>query len=124
MESLPPERLTSSSPVLARARRIAVIIIGGTLLLIALLMIPVPGPLTLPPLFAGLAVLAIEFVWARRLLSRAKQTSVAATKDVRQRGKFLRAAHRVWVAFHQESRVGLFFRGIRVRYRRWRRARG
>lgn len=120
MDTNPPEQ-PAPSPVFATARRIVVIVIGGTLLVIAAAMIPIPGPLTLPPLFAGLAVLAIEFVWARRLLSRARQTSVAAAKDMRDRGRFLRAAHRVWAAFHQESRVGLFFRGIRLRWKRWRR---
>lgn len=47
-------------------------IVGGFLLLgagIAMIALPGPGWLTV---FAGLAILAAEFVWARRLLDRLK----------------------------------------------------
>ena len=49
-----------------------VLIIGGTVLLIGIVMIVTPGPafIVIP---AGLAVLAIEFEWARRLLKKARR---------------------------------------------------
>jgi drug/metabolite transporter (DMT)-like permease len=56
------------------ARRIVVLVIGVTLLLIGVAMIVLPGPGILVILF-GLAVLATEFVWARQLLKRIKQTA-------------------------------------------------
>ncbi len=56
-----------------RIKRIFTVIIGFTLLLIGLAMIVLPGPAVLIiPL--GLAVLATEFVWAKRLLRKLKST--------------------------------------------------
>jgi tellurite resistance protein TerC len=48
-----------------------VLILGGTVLLVGLLLIVLPGPafVVIP---VGLAILATEFAWARRLLARAK----------------------------------------------------
>ncbi len=52
-------------------KKIIVTVVGGTLLLfgIALLVLPGPAFVVIP---LGLAVLATEFVWARRWLRRAK----------------------------------------------------
>lgn len=62
------------------ARRIVVAVVGSTLILIGLALLVLPGPGTVV-LVMGLAVLSIEFVWARRLLRRAKDgaTSVFET---------------------------------------------
>ena len=51
------------------ARRIAVLVGGGTLLAVGLALTVLPGPavVVIP---AGLAVLAIEFHWARRWLHK------------------------------------------------------
>lgn len=50
-----------------QARRIVILIVGSTVLLIGVVMIVLPGPaLLVIPL--GLSVLAIEFAWARRWL--------------------------------------------------------
>jgi tellurite resistance protein TerC len=58
--------------VLKRARRLVVAVIGGTVLLVGVAMIVLPGPaLVVIPL--GLAILATEFVWARRLLERVRE---------------------------------------------------
>lgn len=52
-------------------RRVIVAIIGFTVLLIGVAMIVLPGPaVVVIPL--GLAILATEFVWARRVLKKAK----------------------------------------------------
>lgn len=54
------------------ARKLVVAVVGTTLLLIGIVMTITPGPaMVLIPL--GLAVLAIEFAWARRLLCRVKE---------------------------------------------------
>lgn len=60
-----------SSGVLRAARKVAVLIVGGTVLAVGVALIVLPGPafLVIP---AGLAILATEFLWARRLLRRAK----------------------------------------------------
>jgi len=52
-------------------RRAVVALIGFTVLLIGLAMVVLPGPaIIVIPL--GLAILATEFVWARRLLEKAR----------------------------------------------------
>lgn len=57
--------------VFRHIRKIAVLIVGGTVLLIGVALIILPGPafIVIP---AGLAILAIEFAWARRLLKKAQ----------------------------------------------------
>jgi uncharacterized protein (TIGR02611 family) len=63
-------------------RRAVVAVIGFTVLLIGLAMVVLPGPAVIViPL--GLAILATEFVWAKRLLERAKAT--IARKDPRKK---------------------------------------
>jgi uncharacterized protein (TIGR02611 family) len=53
-------------------RRTVVAVVGATIVLIGVLLIVLPGPGALVILL-GLAVLGSEFVWARRLIQRAKQ---------------------------------------------------
>lgn len=54
------------------ARRIAVSLAGGTVLLVGIIMIVAPGPafVVIP---AGLAILSLEYAWARYWLKRVKQ---------------------------------------------------
>lgn len=53
------------------ARRVVTAVVGGTVVLIGVVMLVTPGPaMVLIP--AGLAILAIEFAWARRLLRRVR----------------------------------------------------
>ena len=53
------------------ARRLIILVLGGTVLLIGVVMIFTPGPaLVVIPL--GLAILGLEFAWARRLLRRVR----------------------------------------------------
>ena len=51
--------------------RLGVGIVGGAVLIGGIFLIPYPGPGWLV-VFAGLAILAIEFPWARRLLDYAR----------------------------------------------------
>jgi YHS domain-containing protein len=59
---------------LRQARRLVVIVVGFTVLLmgVALLVLPGPAVVVIP---VGLAILATEFVWAGRLLNRMKQAT-------------------------------------------------
>jgi tellurite resistance protein TerC len=54
---------------LKQAKRLIVIVVGFTVLTIGIAMIVLPGPafIVIP---LGLAILAGEFVWARRLLNK------------------------------------------------------
>ena len=55
----------------AQVKKVAVGIIGGTVLLLGIALIVLPGPavVVIP---AGLAILATEFAWAQRWLQKAK----------------------------------------------------
>lgn len=54
------------------AKRIVVIAVGSTILVIGIVMIVFPGPaiIAIP---VGLAILGIEFAWARRWLRRIRE---------------------------------------------------
>jgi uncharacterized protein (TIGR02611 family) len=73
------------SGALKQARRLIVLVVGTTILAIGVAMIVLPGPafVFIP---AGLATLASEFVWARRLLDRVK-AEISRQKDLRLGGK-------------------------------------
>ena len=68
---------------LRQARRIVVLVLGGTLLLLGIVMIVLPGPaFVVIPL--GLAVLALEFTWARRWLRHIKQAAQQLNSSARR----------------------------------------
>lgn len=57
---------------LKQAKRLVVVVIGFTILAAGVAMIVLPGPaVVVIPI--GLAILATEFIWARKLLVRAKE---------------------------------------------------
>ncbi|GII75882.1 hypothetical protein Sru01_08640 [Sphaerisporangium rufum] len=59
--------------------KIVVGVLGAALVIGGLVLVPLPGPGWLI-VFAGLAVLAVEFTWAHRLLEFAKRTLAAWTE--------------------------------------------
>jgi tellurite resistance protein TerC len=63
--------MTITESFLRQARRVIIAVIGFTVLLVGVALLVLPGPafLVIP---AGLAILAIEFAWARRWLQRIK----------------------------------------------------
>lgn len=58
-----------------KVRRIVILVVGCTVVLVGIAMIALPGPafIVIP---LGLAILATEFVWARRLLQRVKKNAM------------------------------------------------
>lgn len=55
------------------ARRVAIAVLGTTIVLLGIIMIVTPGPaLIVIPI--GLAVLGLEFAWARLWLKRLRET--------------------------------------------------
>lgn len=64
------------------ARRIVILVIGSTVVLIGITMIVLPGPavVVIP---AGLAILATEFLWARRLLQRLRREARTLAEGAR-----------------------------------------
>ena len=65
--------------------RIVVGVVGTALVVGGLLLVPLPGPGWLI-VFAGLALMATEFTWARRLLEFAKKTLSAWTGWLKRQG--------------------------------------
>lgn len=62
------------------ARRIVIAVIGGTLLLGGVIMIVTPGP-GLAAILLGLAILAIEFTWAKLWLAKVKHSVTAEGRE-------------------------------------------
>ncbi len=60
------------------AKRIVVVVIGGTVTLIGVALIVLPGPafIVIP---IGLSILATEFLWAKRWLQKARQMAARLT---------------------------------------------
>jgi uncharacterized protein (TIGR02611 family) len=71
---------------LQHARRVIKIVVGFTLLAagIAMLVLPGQGILTI---MAALAILATEYVWARRLLEQMKQKGRDTMDAIRRKPK-------------------------------------
>jgi UPF0716 family protein affecting phage T7 exclusion len=74
------------SQVPAPVRKLIVVVIGFTLIAIGGVLIILPGPFTLPFVIGGLFVLAIEFTWAKSLLTKAQES--AKKVDPRKLNKF------------------------------------
>ena len=55
-------------------KKVFIALIGGTVMLVGLAMLVLPGPGMLV-IAGGLAILATEFFWARRALRKAKGTA-------------------------------------------------
>lgn len=64
------------------ARRIAVFVVGSTVLVIGIALIVLPGPalLVIP---IGLAILSIEFAWARLWLRKVRESISNTASDAR-----------------------------------------
>ena len=55
-----------------RMRRIIVLFGGGGMIGLGGVLIVLPGPFTLPFVLGGLALMATEYAWARRMLHRTR----------------------------------------------------
>lgn len=67
-----------------QARRLVIAVVGTTVLVIGLALIFLPGPafVVIP---IGLAILGLEFAWARRLLHRVRRTISEQARNLRVR---------------------------------------
>jgi tellurite resistance protein TerC len=70
---------------LRHARRIVITVVGATVVAIGVAMIVLPGPafIVIP---AGLAILGLEFAWARRWLAVVRQHTESAIGRARGSG--------------------------------------
>lgn len=69
---------------LKQIKKIIVAVIGSTILLIGLILLVTPGPafIVIP---LGLGILATEFVWARKILDKMKDTIKAGKEKIKSR---------------------------------------
>ena len=65
------------------ARRVVVAVIGGTVVLIGVVMIFLPGP-ALVVIPVGLGILGLEFAWARSWLTRVREHADGIIDGVRE----------------------------------------
>lgn len=63
-------------------RRAVCLVVGGTLIVIGLALVWLPGPFTIPLIAAGIAVLATEFAWAATLMAHGKRAASSAKRRV------------------------------------------
>jgi len=75
---------TLASQGLRQGRRAAIFVLGGTLLLFGTLLLILPGP-GIPIVIGGLALLAVEFAWARRWLRRGRVTGKVVKRSFLRR---------------------------------------
>ena len=70
--------------LIKNARRLIILVVGITVLLIGFAMIVLPGPavVVIP---AGLAILGTEFLWAKRMLNKMKRKAKTITGKVNSR---------------------------------------
>jgi tellurite resistance protein TerC len=72
------------------ARRVAIAVIGTTVVLLGIAMLVLPGP-GLLTIVGGLAILGMEFAFARRWLQRIKKETRSTVEKVKQRVRQKRA---------------------------------
>ena len=69
---------------LRQARRVVILVVGVSVLLLGIALLVLPGPaFVVSP--AGLVILSIEFRWARRWLNRIRTTAEAAARKIREK---------------------------------------
>ena len=73
------------------AKRIAIGIVGGTVLAMGVVMMVTPGP-GIPAILAGLGILAVEFTWARIWLKKVKTKAGEVARSLHAKAGHSRAA--------------------------------
>lgn len=84
-----PERPIQNGALRAALRplwRLIILVVGSTVVLIGVAMLVLPGP-AIVVIPAGLAILATEFAWAKRLLDHARERFQTATAAVARRAR-------------------------------------
>ena len=71
-------------------KKFFIALIGGTVLLVGLVLLVLPGP-GLPVIAAGLAILATEFFWARRVMRKAKGAFARVRRKAGWKGRLRQA---------------------------------
>ncbi len=78
---LPSEVVDVAELTYRTARRVVILVVGSTVILVGVAMLALPGPGMLF-IILGLGILAVEFAFARRLLKKAKEAAAAIRNSV------------------------------------------
>ena len=98
-----------SNPGTKTAYRVAIFVAGLLLVLLGAALTVLPGPLTIPPVLAGLYVWSTEFAFARRFFAAFRRQAVAAWQHAKQHpvssaaitlGGLAAAAAAIWAVGH------------------------
>ena len=65
--------------------KLVVLLVGGFFIAVGLVLVVLPGPLTIPPIVLGLWIWSTEFAWAERLRARAAVRGRVALAAARAR---------------------------------------
>jgi len=71
-------------PAYRLAKRIAIGVVGGTVLVLGIVMLVAPGP-GFAGILVGLGILGIEFAWARIWLKKIKERAQNVARNVKER---------------------------------------
>ncbi|MCA1711406.1 MAG: PGPGW domain-containing protein [Actinobacteria bacterium] len=65
--------------------KVAVLVLGGLFVALGIVLIVLPGPLTIPPVLLGVYIWSTEFAWAERLRERVTASAREAWRKARLR---------------------------------------
>jgi hypothetical protein len=74
-----------ATPAGALLLKSLVLLVGGVFIAIGIVLVVLPGPLTIPPVLLGLYIWSTEFAWAERWRARAAIQGRAAWLAARRR---------------------------------------
>lgn len=74
-----------STPAGSLLLKVIVLLVGGLFIALGLVLVVLPGPLTIPPVLFGLWIWSTEFAWAERLRVRAAARGRLALDAARRR---------------------------------------
>ena len=69
----------------AQLLQVIVFFAGLAFILLGVVLVALPGPLTIPPILIGLYIWSTEFAWADRLLDRAKASAKEAWEKAKEK---------------------------------------
>ena len=103
-ERVPDSFRKSTISSFRQARRLVVLVLGASVVLVGVAMLVLPGPgMVVIPL--GLAILAIEFAWARRWLKRIGKTAHNLRENFTGTGKSETDSDRDELRDHEDTPV-------------------
>ena len=80
-----PARHSSMATMTRSVRRVLLFLAGLVLIITGLVLVVLPGPLTIPPILLGLWLWSLEFEFARRWLRPVRERGAVAWEQAREK---------------------------------------